>query len=210
MRISDIINEDCVEIGAEFCDRDEALTRLLRLQQQQGNILNSTAMRKELLRQERANPGAVSCRVAIPVIRDTSAHGTRLTAITLSEGVDYSAPDGRKVNMIFLITGPENNSDSQWLKARLMRLLMDAGFTARLSAAKDREEFIRMLREREQVRFTQPVPKKEYDCSKFLMKNNNTMKENFWRRIGKKLPKGLSSIRSKIHRQARTLSHSKL
>ena len=189
MRISDIINEDCVEIGAEFCDRDEALTRLLRLHQQQGNIPDSTAVRRELLRQEKANPGAVSCRVAIPVIRDTAARRTRLTAITLSDGIEYGAPDGRKVNLIFLITGSQDNNDWQWLKARLMRLLMDAGFTARLSAAKNREEFIRMLKDREQVRFTPPVPKKEYDCSKFLVKNNKPMKTGVFRRIGEHLPK---------------------
>jgi len=188
MRISDIINEDCVEIGAEFCDRDEALTRLLRLHQQQGNIQDSTALRRELLRQEKSNPGAVSCRVAIPVIRDAAAHRTRLTAITLSDGVEYSAPDGRKVNLIFLITGSQDNNDWQWLKARLMRLLMDAGFTARLSAAKSREEFIRMLKDREQVRFTPPVPQKGYDCSKFLMKNNKAENDSFLHRIEKNLP----------------------
>ena len=70
-----------------------------------------------------------------------------------------------------------------------MRLLMDAGFTARLSAAKNREEFIRMLKEREQARFAQPVPKKEYDCSKFLERNNKEKKISMLRRVEKKLPK---------------------
>lgn len=189
MRISDIINEDCVEIGAEFCDKDEALTRLLRMHQRQGNITDSASTRRELLRQEKENPGAVSCRVAIPVIRDTGARKTRLTAITVPEGVEYGAPDGRKVSLIFLITGSEDNNDWQWMKARLMRLLMDAGFTARLCAARDRAEFISMLKEREKVRFAPLEPNKEYDCSKFLHKNNSAQKEPVFRRFIKKLPK---------------------
>ena len=194
MRISDIINEDCVEVGSEICERDEALTRLLRLHQNQGNIADSGIINRELLRQEDGCPTAVSCRIAIPVIRDSGSVRTRLTAITIPGGVDYGAPDGRKVRMIFLITGREDDDDWLWLKARL-------------SAAKSGAEFVGLLNERERARFAPVEPKKEYDCSKFLIKNKRK-RESLFNRVCHLIPEQLNRKELRHDKKAhRTKKH---
>jgi mannitol/fructose-specific phosphotransferase system IIA component (Ntr-type) len=171
MRISDIINRDSVEIGADICSKDEALERLTAIHRRIGNIYNSRDFLDRLKGHEREHNSAVACRIAIPALSDDAARNTRITALTLHEGVEYGAPDHRKVRLLFLIAGRGEAQELLMLKTRLMRLLMDAEFSARLGSAKSAEEFVALIREQEQRRFSNDW-KDAYDCSKFLRENN--------------------------------------
>lgn len=172
MKISDIINKDSVEIGAELSTKDEVLDRLIALHKAQGNIRNTEVFRRELNAREAQGNSAVSGRIAIPAVCHSDAQSSGITALTLKDGVDYGAQDRRRVKVIFMISGRSGTDDYLRLKTRLMRLLMDSSFTAALCAAKTREEFIDLLNEREAVRFFRPQPGTQYDCSKFLIENN--------------------------------------
>ena len=170
MRISDIINNDSVEIGAELCSKDEALERLTAIHRRLGNIYNSSDFLDKLKEHEEEHNSAVACRIAIPALSDSAARNTRISAITVRGGVEYGAPDHKKVKLIFLIAGRDNNEELLRLRTRLMRLLMDAGFTARLGSADSAEEFVALIKEQEQTRFAREW-KDAYDCSKFLIEN---------------------------------------
>lgn len=196
MRISDIINRDSVEIGAELYTKDEVLERLVALQKSNGTVRNTTALRREIDSREQHGTSALSGRVAIPAVAHSGAPVSGITAVTVKDGVDYGAPDKKRVKLIFMIAGKSGSDEYLHLKTRLMRLLMDTGFTAQLCAAKSTEEFLRLLSERENVRFAPSGPKKEYDCSKFLIENY-PRKERLSQRIRRAVKDRLSYRKKK-------------
>ena len=165
-----MINEDSVEIAAELCSKEEALIKLAQLHRAQGNIYDLRRFLSDIRDREMQSSGAISGRIAITALSDRTARDTRITAITVKDGIEYGSPDRRPVKLIFLIAGRNNSDEYLALKTRLMRLLMDSVFSAKLCSAKDKREFVELIGERERIRFAPPEPKKEYDCSKFLIK----------------------------------------
>lgn len=186
MNIRELINKNTIEIGAELFTKDEALDRLVKLHKAGGNIRNTAALRREINEREALGNSAVSGRFAIPGVSHSGAQRTGISAITVREGVDYGAPDKRKVQLIFMISGKSNSDEYIEVKSRLMHLLMDTDFTARLCAAQNQDEFMALLSQREKVRYAPPQPDKKYDCSKFLIKNNNKKPRRLFGLFGKR------------------------
>lgn len=179
MNIYEMMNENAVEIGAELCSKDEALDRLIALHKKSGNIHNISALRREIAAREKLGSSAISCRIAIAGVSHTGSRRTAVTALTVPRGVDYNAPDRRPVTLIFMIAGKSGSDEYIEAKSRLMHLLMDSAFTARLSAAKTREEFLALLADREKNRYAKPQTDKRYDCSKFLLENKKEKRRLF-------------------------------
>ncbi len=174
MRISDLITEDNIEIAAELSDKDEAIERLIRLQRDSGGIRDMDSFRHAVNERENQGSTAMSGRIAIPYARCHDLASPRITVVTVKDGVPFNAPDKRPVRLIFLIAGDKDTDEHLMLRTRLQRLLLDTDFTARLIASSSKEEFIALIKEREDRRFpvsTRPL-NPLYDCSKFLNKNN--------------------------------------
>lgn len=160
MNIRELINEQSVEIGAEIYSKGEALSRLIELQKEAGAIRDTCELKREIYEREQKGNTALSCRIAIPDVMHKGAERTSITALTVKNGVDYGAPDKRPVKLLFLIAGKSGSDEYQQVKERLIRLLSDTGFTARLTSAKSKEEFLSLLSEKEKVRFS-PTPVKK-------------------------------------------------
>ncbi len=157
MELREMMNEYAVEIGAELYSKEEALTRLIELQKESGAIRDTRSLRREIDEREQTGNTAVSCRIAIPDVIHRGAERTTITAITVKDGIDYGAPDRRPVNLLFMIAG-KTADEAAMVKERLMRLLSDTGFTARLNASKNKKEFLALLAEREKLRFPSALP----------------------------------------------------
>lgn len=172
MNIRELLSESSIEIGAELFSKDEALDKLVSLQ----NIQDKTALREEIREREEKGNTAVAGRIAIPDVVHRGSNKTSVSALTLKSGVDYVAPDKRKVTLIFMISGKSGTNEHAAAKARLLRLLMDSAFTAQLCSAQSKEEFLRLIEERERLRFTPAQPDRHFDCSKFLFENNKKLR----------------------------------
>ena len=167
MKLREMLQENRIEIGAEFGSKDEVLKALSGLQSD-GDPQNTALLNHEIQVREKQGNSAVSGRVAIPCVRHSGADDTRISVVTLKKGVDYDAPDKRGVRLVFLIAGRDRCDEYIEVKSRLMHLLMDSEFTARLCAAKSAEEFLEVFEERERIRYAPIKPDQRYDCSKFL------------------------------------------
>lgn len=62
--------------------------------------------------------------------------------MTVPEGVDYQAMDDEPSNLLFMIAAPNNGDVHLEVLSRLMTLLMDEDFRAKLLAAADAGEFL--------------------------------------------------------------------
>lgn len=170
MKLRELLQENRIEIGAELSSKDEVFKRLSALQSDDSDPQDTALLDYEIQMREKLGNSAVSGRVAIPCVRHSGAEDTRISAITLKSGVEYGAPDKRVVRLVFLIAGRDKSDECVEVKARLMHLLMDSEFTARLCAAKSAGEFMELFREREEIRYAPLLPQKRYDCTKFLNK----------------------------------------
>ena len=177
------MNESMIEIGAELSAKDEALDRLIELQKRGGAISSASSLSREIRYREKLGTSAISMRAAIPSVRHSGAKKTSLSAVTVRDGVSYDSPDKRRVNLLFMVAGRDGTDEDIEVKSRLMHLLMDSEFTARLCAARSKEEFLNLIEERENARYPAPKPDKRFDCSKFLTENNKKQKQGMFDRL---------------------------
>lgn len=74
--------------------------------------------------------------------------------MTVPEGVDYDAMDGKPSDVFFMIAAPAEGSDLHLeALARLSTILMDPEFKENLLHAKTKEEYLRLIDEKETEKF---------------------------------------------------------
>ncbi len=110
---------------------------------------------------------AIGMEVAIPHAKSEAVKAPALTAITVPNGVDYEAPDGQPCKLIFMIAATTDGDVHLEVLARLMQMLMDESFTAKLKAAKTPDEFLKIIDDKETEKFPDepkaaPVQKSGY------------------------------------------------
>lgn len=154
MTIRELLSENRIEIGAELYSKDEALDELIRLQKQGGTIHNPRALKREIVERERKGNTAAGCRIAIPDVAHSGSAKTAISAITVKDGIDYGAPDKRKVKLLFMIAGKSGSDEHQRVKEQLLRLLSEPAFTAQLCAAQDQKEFLSLIEYKEKRNHT--------------------------------------------------------
>ena len=76
-----------------------------------------------------------------------------LAAMTLDNGVDYGAMDKKPSDLFFMIAAPMDGNLHLEILSRLMVLLMDGDFTAKLRAASTVEEFMKAIDDAESAKY---------------------------------------------------------
>lgn len=149
MTIRELLNENMIETGAELYSKGEALDELIRLQKSGGMIERPRALTREVIMRERMGNTAAGCRLAICDVMHSGAAKTTVSAVTVRDGVDYGAPDKRRVKLIFMIAGKSDSDEHKRVKEKLQKLLSDPTFTAQLCAAKSADEFFKLIVDQE-------------------------------------------------------------
>lgn len=142
MRIVDLLNKESILLGASPKSKSEAIDMLVDLQVKGGNIADREEYKKGILAREAMGSTAVGEGIAIPHAKSEAVKAPSLAAMTVPEGVDYEAMDDEPSNLLFMIAAPNNGDVHLEVLSRLMTLLMDEDFRAKLLAAKDVEEFL--------------------------------------------------------------------
>ncbi len=142
MRIVDLLDKKSILIGAAPASKAEAIDTLIDLQVKGGRIADADGYRKGILAREALSSTAVGEGIAIPHAKSDAVKAPSLAAMTVPGGVDYEAMDGEPSNLIFMIAAPNDGDVHLEVLSRLMTVLMDEDFRARLIAAKSAEEFL--------------------------------------------------------------------
>ena len=120
-----------------------------------GNITDAEQYKKDILARESLGSTAIGDGIAIPHAKSESVGHAGLAAITVPEGVDYGAPDGKPSNLIFMIAAPLDGDLHLEVLSRLMTLLMDMELRKELLDAKDAREFMEAINRKEKERYPQ-------------------------------------------------------
>ena len=153
MRITDLLKKNGIALNVNVSDNSTAIDKLVSLHEKCGNLKNTAAFKEGILKREEMGTTAVGMEVAIPHAKSDAVKAPALTAITVPNGVDYGAADKKPCKLIFMIAATTDGDVHLEVLARLMQLLMDEEFTAKLKKAKTADEFLSIIDRKETEKF---------------------------------------------------------
>ena len=165
MRISDLLKTTTVKTGMQISSREEAIDMLIDLHDKAGNLKDKKLYKEGILAREASGTTAIGDGIAIPHAKSKAVRNAGLAAITVPEGVDYGAPDGKPSNLVFMIAAPVDGDLHLEVLSRLMTLLMDMELREELLGAAYVDEFINAIDRKEKERYPEEDVQEQADVA---------------------------------------------
>lgn len=153
MRIIDLLKPEAITLGLDISSKDDAINALIGLHAAAGNLKDKDAYKAAILAREEQGSTAIGDGIAVPHAKTSAVKAPALAAITVKNGVDYGAPDGKPSDLLFMIAATEDGDVHLEILSRLMVMLMDSDFTAKLRAAKSVDEFLQTIDVQEKIKY---------------------------------------------------------
>ncbi len=153
MRIVDLLSKESIALNAAPESKSEAIDMLVDLQVKGGKIANPNEYKKGILAREEMGSTAVGDGIAIPHAKSTSVKAPSLAAMTVPNGVDYESLDDEPSDILFMIAAPNDGDVHLEVLSRLMTILMDEDFRAKLLAADSKDKFLKIIDEMETEKY---------------------------------------------------------
>lgn len=153
MRIIDLLKPEAITLGLDISSKDDAINALIGLHAAAGNLKDKDAYKAAILAREEQGSTAIGDSIAVPHAKTSAVKAPALAAITVKNGVDYGAPDGKPSDLLFMIAATEDGDVHLEILSRLMVMLMDPDFTAKLRAAKSVDEFLQTIDAQEKIKY---------------------------------------------------------
>lgn len=161
MRIVDLLHKEGINLNINPSDKSECINELIDLMDKTGNLNNKEEYRKAILAREDLSTTGIGDGIAIPHGKTSAVKRASLAAAVCKQGVDYDSLDGMPAHLIFMIAVPDNNDNLHLeVLARLSTILMDEGFRKSLIDCTDKEEFLKLIDEKESEKFPDEVENK--------------------------------------------------
>ncbi len=157
MRLSELLTPDRIRVPIRAQSKEGVLRELVELLVG-GNGAGGAAgaggapdVLQAVMERERQFPTGIGYGVAVPHGKTPALANLIAVAGTARTPVPYETVDGEPVRLFFLLAGPESQAGAH-VKAlsRISRLVRREPIRARLLAARDSQEFYRILVETEQ------------------------------------------------------------
>ena len=185
MRITDLINEQGIELKGTPKSKREAIDQMVELMASAGNIADKESYRQGVLAREELSTTGIGMGIAIPHAKSEGVRQAGLAAMVVPEGVDYDSMDGQPANLIFLIAAPDTEDNIHLeVLSRLSMLLMDENFTEGLRNAKDKKEFLRRIDEAETAKFPEESANFPEESAKVSGETEKDLKTDETRKSG--------------------------
>lgn len=153
MRIVDLLSKESIMLNGTPKTKSEAIDMLVDLQVKSGKIADKAEYKKGILAREQMSSTAVGEGIAIPHAKSTAVKAPSLAAMTVPSGVDYEALDEEPSNLLFMIAAPNDGDVHLEVLSRLMTILMDEDFRAKLITAKNKDEFLKIIDDMEKEKY---------------------------------------------------------
>ncbi|NFL53515.1 PTS fructose transporter subunit IIC [Clostridium botulinum] len=158
MRIVDLLKKQGIELNFNPSSKDECIEKLVNLMDKTGNLNNKEEYKKAIIAREAQSTTGIGEGIAIPHGKTNAVKKASLAAAVCKKGVDYDSLDGAPANLFFMIAVPDN-SDNLHLEvlARLSTILMDEKFRETLINCEDKDQFLKLIDEKESEKFPEEV-----------------------------------------------------
>lgn len=152
MNISELLKKDTMILDLKAQRKEAVIDELIGQLSAAGRLNDVKAYKEAIMAREQQSTTGIGEGIAIPHAK-TAAVKTPSIAFGRSEaGVDYESLDGQPAHLFFMIAASEgaNNAHLETL-SRLSRMLLDEAFRQRLLAARNEEEILAAVDEKEAV-----------------------------------------------------------
>lgn len=154
MRITEILKKDSISLGENKASKRDIVVKLTNLMEKSGNVSDKSKFIEDVLKRENMGSTGLGNGVAIPHAKSKGITRPGLAAMTVPEGTDYESLDGEDTKLFFNIAVPDNSNDEHLVVlSRLSTMLMDKKFISDLLNAKNKDEFLEIIDNKEKEKF---------------------------------------------------------
>ncbi|MEE6450993.1 fructose-specific PTS transporter subunit EIIC [Gottfriedia acidiceleris] len=150
MRITELLKIDTVLIDLNSSSKMSVIDELIQVLDQAGKLNDKQEFKEAILKREGQSTTGIGEGIAIPHAKTAAVKTPAIAFGRSKEGIDYESLDGQPAHLFFMIAASEgaNNAHLETL-SRLSSLLMDEAFRGSLLSAKDSNEIIQLIDQKE-------------------------------------------------------------
>lgn len=162
MRITDLLKGGSIALGAAPTDKAAAIRQLADLMEAGGNLSDKEQYLKDVMAREASGTTGLGDGIATPHAKSTGVRTAGLAAMTVPDGMDFESMDGKPSRLFFMIAAPDSANDEHLaILSKLATMIMDPDFKEALIAADSKEDFLKLIDNKEDGRFTAPSAESE-------------------------------------------------
>lgn len=156
MKITDLLSAETIHLEMTAKGKQEAINELASILASAGRLTDVEKFKKEIMAREELGSTGVGDGIAIPHAKTDAVKQPSIVFGRSSEGVEYDALDGKPVHLFFMIAATEgaNNQHLDTL-ARLASMLIDSKFKEQLLQAKDKQEVLAIIDQKEKEKLNE-------------------------------------------------------
>ncbi|HEY3488401.1 MAG TPA: PTS sugar transporter subunit IIA [Gammaproteobacteria bacterium] len=145
MIISEILNAKCVCCRETAGSKKRVLEKVSKLLAAAQN-LNEVEVFDKLLERERLGSTGLGHGVAIPHCRMHEAQAAAVALLTLQDGINFEARDGKPVDIVFALIVPEHCTETQLkILANAAEMFSDPEFCKQLRSSETADQLYRLI-----------------------------------------------------------------
>ena len=142
MKLSEFINKDSIFLDVHAESQKNVFKILGNIFSKKNKTLSSLIIDK-LNERERLGSTSVGNGIAIPHTKIDGINETQVIFLKLKDGVDFSASDGKKIDLVFSIIAPENSeSDHLLILSSISNIIRKKQKIDRLRGSTNMEEIL--------------------------------------------------------------------
>ena len=142
MTLSEFINKDSIFLDVHAESQKNVFKILGNIFSKKNKTLSSLIIDK-LNERERLGSTSVGNGIAIPHTKIDGINETQVIFLKLKDGVDFSASDGKKIDLVFSIIAPENSeSDHLLILSSISNFIRKKQKIERLRGSTNMEEIL--------------------------------------------------------------------
>ena len=154
MRVTELLKNASIDLGAHVKNKDDAIAHLADLMEKGGNLKNKAQYLKDVQAREASGTTGLGDGIATPHAKSAGVKAPGLAAMTIPEGIDFQSMDGNPARLFFAIAAPDTGADEHlMILSKLATMIMDPDFKEALIAAKSKEEFLKLIDDKEDGKF---------------------------------------------------------
>lgn len=150
MRLTDILQPDCIKVPLTATDKQAAIFELADVLAANSALENAEELKAAVWQRESTRTTGIGHGIGIPHGKCKSAKKLCMAIGITAKPVDFGAIDGKPVELIILIASPLDQTGPHiQALAQISRMLTDESLRGRIKTAKDAEQLYHLIEQYE-------------------------------------------------------------
>lgn len=150
MRLTKILQQNCVKVPLESKDKKSVITELIDLLDANGLLLNRDAALEATLIREQTRSTGIGSGIAIPHGKCNAVKELVMAIGIAQEPIDFESVDGKPVSIVILLVSPADQTGPHiQALAKISRLMLDEEFKQSLESSNSADELYELLSKKE-------------------------------------------------------------